>query len=229
MSLFLEPRIGVKRQKFEAEPKNEILLRMREHERNRPHPSFNIMQGSIDTVKSEPRDTTPSPYCESLYGGVSPMYVNPVSPQQFQIPANYGQTPTSIPYNLSVTEGYTANSTVLPSVNILLPPWNSLGASEAQNDFGASAMSVDPPTGLSSLLDLDSQQTELKQIHLNSGELATLNVFDTHNLSENLTNNLSLTDLNAPRQDQSMTDSFTQLANNVINSICQLNDMTKPN
>ncbi|XP_031339181.1 embryonic polarity protein dorsal-like isoform X2 [Photinus pyralis] len=236
LPLDAEPsRVGAKRPKFEADAKNEILLRLRDQERNRSHQPFNIMPNSID-VKTEPRDNTPSPYAGQGYGGVSPMYVtnHAVSPQPFLLPANtyvQAQAVDTITYNLPVSESYTPSS--LPPVGSLLPPWNTItisaSVSDAQNAFGASAMSVDPPTGLSSLLDLDSQQTELKQIDLNSGELATLNAFDTHNLSENLTNNLSLTDLNPPRQDHSMTDSFTQLANNVINSICQLNDMTKPN
>lgn len=98
---------------------------------------------------------------------------------------------------------------VLPSISTVLPQaqvWN----------IPCTSTTVDPqfetPNGLSSLLNLDSQQMEMKQ--LNSEELATLNCFETNNLSENLSANLSLT------EDVSyMTDSLTRLANRTIDNM----------
>lgn len=85
--------------------------------------------------------------------------------------------------------------------------------------------------GLSSVLDLDSQ--ELTQ--LDSAELAGLNLFDA-NLSENLSNNLSLSDIKTDthhvKEDvaqENMTDSFTRLTTATIDNICNLNNMYKPN
>lgn len=116
------------------------------------------------------------------------------------------------------------NQTLPPISNVMNPNWNIASTSALiQNDLCVSAMNIDSASGLSSLLDLDSQQ--LRQINLNSGELATLNMFDTNNLSENLSNNLSLMD--APRNDQNMTDSLTRLANTTIENICNLNEMYK--
>lgn len=161
-----------------------------------------------------------------------------LSPQhQYRLPVDtLGPTPPppelqcNIPYSISLNTT-SLNLPVLPSINNMLPQnWNMQGNHvQLQNDLGASsAMNIDTPSGLSSLLDLDSQQLELKQINLNSGELANLNLFDTNNLSEHLSTNLSLTDITMSRQDNSMTDSLTRLANNTIDSICQLNDMYKP-
>lgn len=81
---------------------------------------------------------------------------------------------------------------------------------------------LDDPPGLSSVLDLDSQ--ELQQ--LNSADLADgLSVFDNQ-LSENLTNNLNIIDSNIPdtqqNNNENMTDSFTRIANSTINEICNL-------
>lgn len=82
-------------------------------------------------------------------------------------------------------------------------------------------MNIDSSAGLSQFLDMDSQQLELKQ--LNSGELATLNNLDpAYNLSD-LTNNLSLSDIDMQRNDQNMTDSLTRLANKTIDNICYPN------
>lgn len=98
----------------------------------------------------------------------------------------------------------------------------SVGTSVNVIQFDATnAMQVETtPTGLSSVLDLDSK--ELKE--LNSAELAGLNLLDA-NLSENLTYNLSLNDVGQ----ESMTDSFTRLTTATINNICNLNDIYKPN
>lgn len=101
-------------------------------------------------------------------------------------------------------------------------------AAEASN-----AMNVGDSAGagLSSVLDLDSQ--ELTQ--LDSAELAGLNLFDA-NLSENLSNNLSLSDIKTDthhvKEDvaqENMTDSFTRLTTATIDNICNLNNMYKPN
>ncbi|KAF5308883.1 hypothetical protein FQR65_LT00583 [Abscondita terminalis] len=214
-----------KRQKFENDQKNHVLLHLQEQEKSRSHQGYNMLNIPMDQVKSEPRDTTPSPYGGQVYGGFSPMYVanSTLSPQQYRVPGDaLGHTPPPVEIQCSLSYN------PLPSISNMLPQnWNIM--SESQNNLSTNAMNIDAPSGLSSLLDLDSQQMELKQINLNSGELATLNMFDTHNLSENLSHNLSLTDVKLTRQEPNMTDSFTQLANNVINSICQLNDMTKPN
>lgn len=102
-------------------------------------------------------------------------------------------------------------------------------------DFGTAAEAskamnvIDSTPGLSSVLDLDSQ--ELTQLH--SAELASLNLFDV-NLSENLSNNLSLSDVKqdiTKQEDvqENMTDSFTRLTTATIDNICNLNKMYKPN
>ncbi|KAF5302274.1 hypothetical protein FQA39_LY10313 [Lamprigera yunnana] len=225
-----------KRQKFENDQKNHVLLHLQEQEKSRSHQSYNMLNIPVEAVKTEPRDTSPSPYGGQVYGTLSPMYVanSALSPQQqYRVPTDsLGPTPPPIDA-FNMTGAMPMNVSTLPSINHMLPQnWNIMtnSVSVAHNDLGAtSVINIDTPSGLSSLLDLDSQQMELKQINLNSGELATLNMFDTHNLSENLSHNLSLSDMNVIRNDVNMTDSFTQLANNVINSICQLNDMSKPN
>lgn len=100
------------------------------------------------------------------------------------------------------------------------------------NTFGSNMVDVDPnPTGLSSVLNLDSKELLTE---LNSAELAGLNLYDA-NLSENLTNNLSLSDIktdmfkNDDQAQENMTDSFTRLTTATIDNICNLNSMYKPN
>lgn len=200
----------------------------------------------MEPIKIEPRDTSPSPY--QIYGNLSPMYPqnpsispqnpsispqNPsVSPQPPQILETLSHTipPASeIQYNIPPNN---LSSQVLPPIsNIMAQNWNIPSVSTAgapQNDLaGPTAMNIDSATGLSSLLDMDSQQLELKQ--LNSGELATLNTLDaTINLSETFNNNLSLSDIDMQRNEQNMTDSLTRLANKTIDNLCYMNDVYKP-
>ncbi|KAF2880990.1 hypothetical protein ILUMI_25206 [Ignelater luminosus] len=199
-----------------------------------PTYSLNIPQ---DSIKMEPRDTTPSPYDGQIHGGISPMYtpnMTALSPQgQYHVRVDpLGHTPP--PPDLQGRNIYNPNAglNVLPSINEVLPRWeipnvtNVVNVIDAQNDLGVcgpTAMNIDTPNNISNLLDLDSQ--ELKQINLNSGELPT---FDANILSETLCNNLSFSDIGMPRQ-ENMTDSLTRLANNTIDSIYQLNNMYRPN
>lgn len=130
---------------------------------------------------------------------------------------------------------FNATRHTLPCISDMLPQnWNiannpnvSVMNIQQGGDLGAAssnAMQVDAASGYNSLLDLDNQQDEL--VNLNSG---TLNLLDANNLTDNLSVNLSLSDFNIPpqREENNMTDSLTRLANNTIDSICQLNKMYK--
>lgn len=104
------------------------------------------------------------------------------------------------------------------SVGDISMNWNV----ETQNDLTVGVNLTETPSGISSLLNLDSHQMELKP--LDSGDLSML---ETNNLSETFTQNLSLTDVTGGRQDQNMTDSLTRLANNALDNICQGSDIYK--
>lgn len=116
--------------------------------------------------------------------------------------------------------------TTLPTASSLPPmTWNlpylpnlpNIPPSQTQ----PSTQNIMDSNGLRSLLDLDSHNTELKQINLNSGELGSFEAgLDVVHLSDTLNTNLSLTDIQVGG-DQNMTDSLTRLANNTIDSICQ--------
>ncbi|KAJ8963851.1 hypothetical protein NQ314_005338 [Rhamnusium bicolor] len=68
------------------------------------------------------------------------------------------------------------------------------------------------------ILDLDS-----RELNINSDEIVeTLKTIAPSPLPE--IGNLSFSDV-APNQDHNMTDSLTRLANNTIDSLCQLNNM----
>lgn len=131
--------------------------------------------------------------------------------QPYRSPAGSSMGPTPPPPIGSTTPVYATlvDSTVLPSISNMLPQnqaWNIMPCTSTTTmELGA------PISGLSSLLNLDNN--EIKQ--LNSEELASLNCFDTQNLSENLSANLSLV------EDANMTDSLTRLANNTIDRIYQ--------
>lgn len=206
-------------------------------------------------------DTSPAPYGGTavyVAAGLNPMMKSNsgTSPQaQYILPVDtlVRQSPSPLEsqqYNFQATYNLPQASNVLqmPSVNAgltnyMINPqnWNipnvqpipeepHMPTNNLNSDvFGAEAgMAIDGGhTGLSNILNLDSQ--ELTQ--LNSAELAGLNAFD---LSENLSNNLSLSDIKVdlPRQDdgqENMTDSFTRLTNSTIDNLCTLNKMYKPN
>lgn len=83
------------------------------------------------------------------------------------------------------------------------------------------------------MLDMDSQQysLELNLGNLDSAELTRMAMMTDANLSENLSSNLTLDDKvtkSAMECDQNnMTDSFTRVANNVIQELVSLGDMNQ--
>ncbi|GLV39989.1 dorsal [Carabus blaptoides fortunei] len=217
------------------------------------HSQLNMFNIPAETsVKIEPRDTSPSPYGGQMYGGsgFSPVY-NPQggtsSQPQYLFPVDNlaGRTPSPLDaQNYAFPPSNFPNITPPPPMNIQSPAittsmnWNVANVTDDQaGPFNtaaeaSNAMNVvdSAGAGLSSVLDLDSQ--ELTQ--LDSAELAGLNLFDA-NLSENLSNNLSLSDIKTDthhKEDmaqENMTDSFTRLTTATIDNICNLNNMYKPN
>lgn len=170
-------------------------------------------------------DASPSPFGNSLYGGVSPMYGrNPSLSPHYPVIDTLGKnpSPSTIQFNLAYNEFQQPQQTLPPISNVMHQNWNiattstvaiAAAAAAANMHPNISEMNIDSASGLSSLLDLDSQQ--LRQINLNSDDL---HMFDTNNLSENLSNNLLLTD--EPRNiDQNMSDSLTRLANNAFENM----------
>lgn len=150
-----------------------------------------------------------------MYGqnpGLSPHY-------QIIDPLVQTPSPSDVQYNLPYRDSSTQmNNQTLPPINILYPNWNMASTSQQITvQQNISEMNIDSVGGLSSLLDLDSHQ--LRQIDLNSGDLTNITacMFDTNNLSENLSNSLSLIDI--PRNDQNMTDSLTRLANKTLDNM----------
>lgn len=168
------------------------------------------------------------------------------NPSPIDVQQNYNFPSTSFVLNTANTPNTNLNPAINQQVqlntgmtNFIITPqnWNVQGMEEnAPNNLNsetfalpeATSMNIvdSTPAGLSSVLDLDSR--ELTQ--LNSAELAGyMNLYDG-NLSENLSNNLSLSDVrtNAVQQDENhenMTDSFTRLTTATIDSICNLNNM----
>lgn len=150
-------------------------------------------------------DATSPPYLSPHYGN-SPLYApNPsISPNYLQQQQPIGQA--SPQYNFAPAQFL--DLAALPPMNT----WNIQASSAQQNQAAAlpqqqdtqqtqqqqqqsSSMQMDCPSNLSSLLlNLDNQQ--LQPITLNSDELPAYS-FDPNNLSEHLSNNLSLQD-NAP-------------------------------
>lgn len=88
-------------------------------------------------------------------------------------------------------------------------------------------------TGGNTMLDMDSQQysLELNLGNLDSAELTRMAMMTDANLSENLSSNLTLDDKvtkSSMECDQNnMTDSFTRVANNVIQELVSLGDMSQ--
>ncbi|KAJ3657960.1 hypothetical protein Zmor_009735 [Zophobas morio] len=154
----------------------------------------------MEGIKVEPRDKAPSPYGGQMFETVSPAHN--VSPQYV------GATPPpgDVLFNQAVLPPIEILNWNMPSTSVANPiniNWNVT----PQNDL--SAVNLESATGVTSFLNLDSHQMELKPIDLNSGDLSML---ETNNLSETFTQNLSLTDIGG-RADQNMTDSLTRLAN----------------
>lgn len=186
--------------------------------------------------------------------GVSPIF-NPqgaISPQPYIFPQDtlLGRTPSPLDvqhtyntYNQFPNLNHLQTSNIAPSItsqlqnNFLLTNnnWNLPTIQETNtNNLNADAFNLNEatnmnimemPTGLSSVLDLDSQ--ELKQ--LDTGDLAGF--ICEGSLSQSLTNNLSINDnKNMMKQEENhenMTDSFTRLTTATIDNICNLNSMYK--
>ncbi|XP_048505486.1 WD repeat-containing protein AAC3-like [Athalia rosae] len=105
-------------------------------------------------------------------------------------------------------------------------------------------MPMEGSAGVSSMLNLDNQQCNFELGSLNQLDSADLAMFDD-NLSQNLSSNLSLSDIRISQVEASrttitepvnmgggngnnMTDSFTRLTTNTIQDICSLNNMYNP-
>lgn len=99
-----------------------------------------------------------------------------------------------------------------------------------ENDTNRSQIPVN--TG-NTMLDMDSQQysLELNLGNLDSAELTRMAMMTDANLSENLSSNLTLDEKvskSGMECDQNnMTDSFTRVANNVIQELVSLGDMNQ--
>ena len=170
----------------------------------------------MDKIKSEPRDSASSPYGLNPYGGISPGYAPNLSPQynislgpatpleyvQYNPPSNNPNLPGNSPQHHMWNNSSASTSPQLPM-------WNIPTTSTVPNSIAPSN---------NTLLDLDSQE-----LNINSDEIVeTLKTIDPTPLPE--IENLSFSDV-VPNQDHNMTDSLTRLANNTIDSLCQLNNM----
>ncbi|EFA02850.1 dorsal [Tribolium castaneum] len=200
-----------KRQKYH-DP-SQLLRHVEESDKQRTHQPF-LLNIPSEGIKVEPRDKAPSPYGGQMFEApipnVSPHYVAPTPPEaplfQNVLPPIGGMMNWNMPSTSVVGDMLNMN-------------WNP----SAQNDLSGVNLS-ETPSGISSLLNLDNQQLELKPIDLNSGDLSML---ETNNLSETFTQNLSLMDESEGRQEPNMTDSLTRLANSALDNICQASDMYK--
>lgn len=178
----------------------------------------------MDKIKSEPRDSTPSPYGSlNPYGGISPGYVPNLSPQSY---IGQGPTPSPPEYQYNIP----TNNPNIPEGSPQPPLWNSPSSSTGmpvatlQNPVWniTSAMANPVPQSENLLFDLDNR------VNINSDELdATLKTMGVDPTPLPEIENLSFSDV-PPNQDQNMTDSLTRLANNTLDSICQLNNMYPP-
>lgn len=102
--------------------------------------------------------------------------------------------------------------------------------SKSENDTNRSQFPVESGN---TVLDMDSHQysLDLNLGHLDSAELTRMAMMTDANLSENLSSNLTLdekTSKSGMDCDQgNMTDSFTRVANNVIQELVALGDMNQ--
>ncbi|XP_044760529.1 embryonic polarity protein dorsal-like isoform X2 [Coccinella septempunctata] len=174
----------------------------------------------IDRKRKRPKfDSLLNLTQDLMLGANSPFLNIKMEPRDNNFPWTQGA-----PMDISNIMPSNPNPPSLPTASALPPmTWNlpytlqNLQPTPTQ----PSAQNVMDSNGLRSLLDLDSHNTELKQINLNSGELGSFEAaLDVTHLSDTLNTNLSLTDIQVGG-DQNMTDSLTRLANNTIDSICQ--------
>lgn len=185
-----------------------------------------------------PMDTlprrTPSPADIQInYNFKSPYNINSVGIQpNHQLP-NIPPSITQMPqmnseYLLQPQNWNIPNITMPDKINLHSNDLNALyrTAAEASNAIN----NVDTPTGLSSVLDLDSN--EFRQ--LNSEDLTGLDII-AQNLPDSFTTHVSLNDgkqnLDNKQEvvEENMTDSFTTLTKQALESICQLDGSYKPN
>lgn len=82
------------------------------------------------------------------------------------------------------------------------------------------------------IMNIDNQQCssmELSLSRLDSKDLVELSMLDAGNLSENLSNCLTLSDskplYSSKANGESMTDSLTKLTSNTLNDLCTLNKL----
>lgn len=168
-------------------------------------------------------DSTPSPYGGlNPYGGISPGYVPNLSPQNYM---GLGPTPPPPEYSYNIL----TNNPNMPGSSSQLQLWNSPSTSSSMPGTNPnqpcnipSTVSSTVPQSENLLLDLDS-----RELNINSDEIdATLKTMDMGSTLLPEIENLSFSD--PSNQDQNMTDSLTTLANNTLDSICQLNNMYPP-
>ncbi|KAJ8913954.1 hypothetical protein NQ315_015192 [Exocentrus adspersus] len=212
-----EPGI-LKRKRQKIDDPSLILKHLQEAD-SKGRFSMNVM----DTIKSEPRDSTPSPYGGmNAYGGISPGYVPNLSPQNY---VSLGSTPPPPEHQ------YIANNPNMPGSSSQPQMWNILSASTSmpgtnpQNpvwNITSLSSNVVPQTENNMLLDLDSRELN----NINSDEIdATLQTMGVESTPLPEIENLSFSDVPANQEHNNMTDSLTRLANNTIDSLCQLNNM----
>ncbi|KAJ8976236.1 hypothetical protein NQ317_009733 [Molorchus minor] len=203
--------LGRKRKRRKIDD-SKILNQLQERD-SKGHFTMNI---AMDAIKSEPRDSTPSPYggLTPGYSGVSPGYVPILSPQQYNITSLRPTPSPDYQYapqlgNLTITGDspqphmwHSPLTSSLPGTSSQPPLWN------IPPTPGLHSM---PPQTENLLLDLDS-----RELNINSDEIAeTLKTIDPMPLPE--IENLSFSDV-VP-QDVNMTDSLTRLANNTIDNL----------
>jgi c-Rel proto-oncogene protein len=202
-----------KRQKYH-DP-NHLLRHIEDSDKHRTNQPY-LLNIPMEGIKVEPKDKAPSPYGGQMF--------ETLSPAQNVSPHYVGASPPPPNFTQNVLPSIDMIHWNMPSTSVgnvlnIQQEWNVA----APNDLSG-VVNIESVSGISSLLNLDSHQMELKPIDLNSGDLS---MFDASNLSETFTQNLSLTDLNGVRQDQNMTDSLTRLANNALDNICRSNDIYK--
>ncbi|XP_054260955.1 embryonic polarity protein dorsal-like isoform X3 [Macrosteles quadrilineatus] len=171
------------------------------------------------TVKREPADTSPNPY--SVYSPGAVRVASVYHPDLEYNPMFYQALP-------STSMGYQARTVTVPSLSALKPvavsPGARLSPASSPQALGrvsplpvANAVAVPSdiymrePLQNGSLLDISSFVAEpMEHITVDSKDFSGCDI----NLSENLSNNLHLSDANIvnPLQ-ENMTDSFTKLAN----------------
>ncbi|KAK9883833.1 hypothetical protein WA026_002030 [Henosepilachna vigintioctopunctata] len=181
-----------------------------------------IRRGS-DTNSPSITSTTTSPPINLQDGSLqnSPSTMN--SPIQFV----FQNTPTAENHQvvspmMNATTQVASPNTHIPAYSqavVESPNWNIPFASLKEDYAQSEAKTCQ--NELRDIIQNINGNSELEPIKLNSGELGTYDeTAELNNLSEVLSINLSLTDVNE-RSDQNMSDSLTRFINSTADNICQ--------